>query len=325
MLSGSFTQPRRFLCSLFTLSALSLGWSTPAAALEYSATQADSQWESATPSPLMCRLSHFIPEFGEVTFSHRSGEKVKAIIRPLGQVFPAGGAHLVALAPSWLPGQATADLGQVKIGRGEAGIEIANPQTELMLEYLQRGMQPSLLQEDKDSRYSSRIARISHLAFKPAFTEFKRCQAQLLPVNFEQIARSAVYFKSGQADELNQEQKDLLDLIIRYVKADPDVGYVFLDGHTDSYGTRRDNRQLSKIRTDLVLNHLIRYGMPQELISARYHGERYPVASNSSAAGRAKNRRVTIRLEKRDPLLEQEINTDAAYGTADLAPLTTTQ
>jgi outer membrane protein OmpA-like peptidoglycan-associated protein len=47
-----------------------------------------------------------------------------------------------------------------------------------------------------------------------------------------------------------------------------------------------------------VTNYLISQGVPEEMITTRYHGERYPVVPNTSAENRARNRRVAIRLER---------------------------
>ena len=106
-----------------------------------------------------------------------------------------------------------------------------------------------------------------------------------------------VYFPGG-GFALTNKDRDLLDLIVRYINADETVKYIYLDGHSDSYGSRRDNRKLSKERTDAVLNYLLDIGVDEAMITARYHGERYPIVPNSTKANRAKNRRVTIRLER---------------------------
>jgi outer membrane protein OmpA-like peptidoglycan-associated protein len=89
-----------------------------------------------------------------------------------------------------------------------------------------------------------------------------------------------------------------LDHIIAYLKADPTVGAMFVDGHTDNRGEREKNLVLSKARAESVTNYLILAGIAPDRFTTRYHGERYPVASNAAAKGRAKNRRVTIRIER---------------------------
>jgi outer membrane protein OmpA-like peptidoglycan-associated protein len=50
----------------------------------------------------------------------------------------------------------------------------------------------------------------------------------------------------------------------------------------------------------MVSEYLSLKGVPKDKITTRWHGERYQVETNRTRKGRAKNRRVTIRLEKAD-------------------------
>lgn len=54
------------------------------------------------------------------------------------------------------------------------------------------------------------------------------------------------------------------------------------------------------MRAQQVADALIARGLHSDMIEVRAHGSRYPVASNSTAKGQAKNRRVTIRLVRDD-------------------------
>lgn len=56
------------------------------------------------------------------------------------------------------------------------------------------------------------------------------------------------------------------------------------------------NKELSQKRAESVMQFLIANGMNPELVSAQGYGEQNPVASNSTPAGRAKNRRVEFNL-----------------------------
>lgn len=56
------------------------------------------------------------------------------------------------------------------------------------------------------------------------------------------------------------------------------------------------NQELSQKRADNVMQFLISQGVRPELLSARGFGDANPVASNATAAGRAKNRRVELSL-----------------------------
>ena len=68
---------------------------------------------------------------------------------------------------------------------------------------------------------------------------------------------------------------------------------ILLEGHTDSKGTATYNQRLSKSRADAVMKVLINeFGIAADRITTTGMGESQPIASNSTAEGRAQNRRV---------------------------------
>lgn len=67
-----------------------------------------------------------------------------------------------------------------------------------------------------------------------------------------------------------------------------------VDGYTDSTGSFEYNQSLSERRSMSVSNYLSQVGVDRLRISSRGFGERNPIASNDSEAGRAANRRVEI-------------------------------
>lgn len=71
-----------------------------------------------------------------------------------------------------------------------------------------------------------------------------------------------------------------------------------VEGHTDSVGDAEANQVLSERRAAAVRAALIAEGVDPLWIGARGFGELRPVASNQTAAGRAANRRVEIRVSK---------------------------
>ena len=79
-------------------------------------------------------------------------------------------------------------------------------------------------------------------------------------------------------------------------------------GHTDSTGSEQYNLDLSKRRADSVANYLTSRGVSRARIETIGYGEAYPVADNTTEAGRAQNRRVEIRIT---PVTQQDVN--AAY------------
>ncbi len=65
-----------------------------------------------------------------------------------------------------------------------------------------------------------------------------------------------------------------------------------VEGHTDKDGSDSYNLELSKRRAQSVVNHLIKLGIPRNRLDTKGFGEKKPVASNRTSAGKALNRRI---------------------------------
>ena len=77
---------------------------------------------------------------------------------------------------------------------------------------------------------------------------------------------------------------------------------VLVEGFTDSTGSLATNQDLSERRAMSVRQALVARGIDAERIVARGHADRYPIADNSTAAGRQQNRRVEAVLsDQKDP------------------------
>lgn len=79
-------------------------------------------------------------------------------------------------------------------------------------------------------------------------------------------------------------------------------------GHTDSTGSDQYNLDLSRRRADAVANYLISRGVAGARVERIGYGEQYPVADNTTEAGRQQNRRVEIRIT---PVTQADVQ--AAY------------
>ena len=76
-----------------------------------------------------------------------------------------------------------------------------------------------------------------------------------------------------------------------------DLELVIATGHTDSRGTDAYNQKLSERRAAAVKDYLVSKGIPASKITTIGKGETQPVATNKTAAGRQKNRRVDIEFK----------------------------
>ncbi|MFP4350497.1 MAG: OmpA family protein [Thermodesulfobacteriota bacterium] len=71
---------------------------------------------------------------------------------------------------------------------------------------------------------------------------------------------------------------------------------ILVEGYTDSQGTDSYNQQLSERRAESVKNLLVDQGVDSSRIQAVGYGEAQPVATNATAVGKARNRRVEIKV-----------------------------
>ncbi|HMU60806.1 MAG TPA: OmpA family protein, partial [Gemmatimonadales bacterium] len=87
----------------------------------------------------------------------------------------------------------------------------------------------------------------------------------------------------------------MLDTLAPWFNANPELS-VILRGHTDAVGSAEHNRQLSEERAKAVMQQLVAAGVdPSRLIPVAF-GATSPVAGNQTAEGRARNRRVELRI-----------------------------
>jgi outer membrane protein OmpA-like peptidoglycan-associated protein len=70
-----------------------------------------------------------------------------------------------------------------------------------------------------------------------------------------------------------------------------------LEGHTDNSGTDKANDELSQKRADAAKAYLVSKGIDTDRLSTAGFGSQQPIADNKTAAGKAKNRRVEIKVQ----------------------------
>lgn len=269
--------------------------STFVQAVSYRATIEDSNWELES-SIFVCRLSHVIPSFGDAVFEHEAGENVHFLLDPTEKGHFEKGAMLVSEAPPWRPGLLTKEIGPVKVLK-QGRLDVKTGHAKAMLAALHKGLMPTFTTETWYGTPEYLRVSVSAVNFRNAYTDYVGCVAKLLPVNYRQVARTAVLFPPGEW-RLSDSTRERLDLIVLYIKNDNSVQSVYVDGHSDAAGRRLANRDLSKQRAEVVSEYFVKQGLEEGMVTTRYHGERYPVVPNNSKANRARNRRVTIRLEK---------------------------
>ena len=110
----------------------------------------------------------------------------------------------------------------------------------------------------------------------------------------ETLAVNDVTFNFNRAS-LTDEAKAALDAFTAKVKGISQNAYVEIQGHTDNIGSEAYNLKLGEKRAETVMHYLnMELGIPLFRMNATSYGEYKPIADNSTKAGRAANRRVTL-------------------------------
>lgn len=113
--------------------------------------------------------------------------------------------------------------------------------------------------------------------------------------NYKPVVEAAVHFPFDKADLSRQDKRQLDEIAARIPST---KGYILqIEGNTDSVGDAQYNYELSQRRASAVIQYLAgKYNVPPHKIYVIGLGKDKPEAKNSSAQGRAENRRVDVRL-----------------------------
>lgn len=275
------------------LALLSVFASLPALAMNFQTRLENVEWKVAGDQ-FECRLGQPVANFGSAEFVRRAGEQAVFRLTSASRLLGTGSATLLAAAAPWQPGRGDINLGSVRLGHGEALLTSSQSQASGLINGLLEGRM-TLVRSQSDSGQPVEI-RLLSARFGQAFGEYQVCAAKLLPMNYDQIRLSEVGFPRGL--ELDAPAKARLDKLLVFMQADPSVNHVQLDGHSDNSGNRLVNRDLSRRRAMAVQDYLLAHGLNESQVTLRFHGESYPLVTNSTAANRARNRRVSIELSR---------------------------
>jgi OmpA-OmpF porin, OOP family len=113
--------------------------------------------------------------------------------------------------------------------------------------------------------------------------------------NYHPVAETSVHFAFNRAN-LTKKAEEALDQLVTEIPNAPHF-IITVEGGADSVGDRNYNYDLSQRRASAVIQYLAeKANVPAHKIYLIGLGEDKPVADNKSSAGRAKNRRVDVRL-----------------------------
>lgn len=107
-------------------------------------------------------------------------------------------------------------------------------------------------------------------------------------------AAKQIFFATGSYRLLPSSYKHL-DKIAGILSHNPKYRMT-IEGHTDDIGSIEANDRLSRDRAKAVKDYLVKKGIDQDRLAFEGYGEKKPVADNGNPTGRAKNRRVEMKL-----------------------------
>ena len=103
-------------------------------------------------------------------------------------------------------------------------------------------------------------------------------------------------FKFGQS-KIPADMQTQIDELVSQLKANPNGGFIEIEGHTDNVGDKLTNYKIGLDRAEAVKRYLYEnQQIPLHKMSVISYGEDKPIAPNKTRDGRAQNRRVVIKV-----------------------------
>jgi outer membrane protein OmpA-like peptidoglycan-associated protein len=209
------------------------------------------------------------------------------------------GAHFGQREKGALAGGALgAGLGAIignQVGSTGAGIAIGGAMGALSGALVGNSMQ----QQDQDLQ--QREARISAQEReleenRRLIEELKRAGVDARVTSRGVVANLPDVLFDFDRSTLTSQAKGIVGDIAQVIEKNP-KRHISVEGHTDSVGTLTYNKRLSEDRAQAVADELQGHGVSKRGMSIKGFGESQPIASNKTASGRARNRRVEVVIE----------------------------
>ena len=108
------------------------------------------------------------------------------------------------------------------------------------------------------------------------------------------ITLNNVFFETGKYALFDISIMEL-DKVVSLLQQHPTMR-IELEGHTDNVGNASANQKLSEQRAKAVYDYLVEHGIAADRLSYKGYGQERPVADNSTAQGRAQNRRTAFTI-----------------------------
>ncbi len=113
-----------------------------------------------------------------------------------------------------------------------------------------------------------------------------------------EMAAKNIYFATGSSILLKKSFKSLNDVAALLKEEGNSTLSLDIEGHTDNVGKPASNLKLSQTRANAVVAYLKKQGVDAARLTATGLGQTQPIADNKTAAGKAQNRRVELKLKE---------------------------
>jgi outer membrane protein OmpA-like peptidoglycan-associated protein len=272
-------------------------WSKSFAKVElrhYQAPMGEEQWR-VTTSRLRCGLSIRVLDYGIAYFEQYATKDPHFIMTHWQRERQGIKARVWTYPPVWRPNLRPGFVTNTKIQNSEFAVFLRRKSALILLAGLAEGYMTRI---DYRSELGFDVkVDLSPIHFKKSYQRYIRCVGNLLPFNYRDIQLTTLYFNSSM-EELTDRDKFLLDRIRLYVSVDPRVKSVKIAGYSDNTGSRGVNNAISEARAKAVADYLLTKGLPERKLKVTWYGMLHPDDTNDTEIGRAKNRRVVIKVIK---------------------------
>ena len=150
----------------------------------------------------------------------------------------------------------------------------------------------------REAIQAQRIAEVARTRAEQEAARARLLEQELAALKARQTERGLVLTLGDvlfEYDKVNLKPGAMQNLyqLATFLTENPERNLI-IEGHTDSLGSDSYNLELSRRRAQAVENFLLQNGVEPTRLTTRGYGEAYPVASNTTEAGRQENRRVEI-------------------------------
>lgn len=265
---------------------------------EFEASIGNSRWQSNT-NKIECTLTHTIPGYGRATFTQSSGEKQHFVLESILGRQQKGNARLVAFPQAWKCNSEPKLLAKVPLKEGQEPITLSKATAYELLAALRNGESAAFVMKPEDAPYKqckdSDKIMLSAVGFQKAYKNYLKCIDDMVPESFAQLKVMVIHFDSGSTI-LSRHAENQLNELREYILADGKIRRIDVAGHSDSKGGYISNYHMANQRMWAVKDFLVFGGIKPSVFTLKGFADRDNVASNKTEQGRAKNRRVVIKL-----------------------------